>query len=113
MGDSARPDPETLLRRIRSEDERERRAKLRVYLGYAPGVGKTFAMLSAAREMRDERSDVVVGVVETHGRYDTAALVLGLELLPRRTFEYRGKKLEEFDLDAALARKPKVLLVDE
>lgn len=110
---SSRPDPDALLRRIRNEDERQRRAKLRVYLGYAPGVGKTFAMLSAAREMRDTRADVVVGVVETHGRYDTAALVLGLELLPRRIVEYRGRKLEEFDLDAALARKPKVLLVDE
>jgi two-component system sensor histidine kinase KdpD len=113
MDQPARPDPDTLLRRIRSEDERQRRAKLRIYLGYAPGVGKTYAMLSAARELKDERADVVVGVVETHGRYDTAALVLGLELLPRRIVEYRGRKLEEFDLDAALARKPKVLLVDE
>src|ERR1043165_2904995 len=113
MGESARPDPDTLLRRIRSEDERERRAKLRVYIGYAPGVGKTFAMLSGAREIHDARGDVVVGVVETHGRYDTAALVLGLELLPRRHVEYRGRMLEEFDLDAALARKPKILLVDE
>jgi two-component system sensor histidine kinase KdpD len=108
-----RPDPDAILRRIRAEDERERRAKLRIYLGYAPGVGKTFAMLSAAREMRDAKSEVVVGVVETHGRYDTAALVLGLEILPRRVIEYRGRKLEEFDLDAALARRPKVILVDE
>lgn len=108
-----RPDPDALLRRIRAEDERQRRAKLRIYLGYAPGVGKTFAMLSAAREMHDARSEVVVGIVETHGRYDTAALVLGLEILPRRPLEYRGRKLEELDLDAALARKPKVLLVDE
>lgn len=108
-----RPDPDTLLRRIRAEDERERRAKLRIYLGYAPGVGKTFSMLSAARDMHDANAEVVVGIVETHGRYDTAALVLGLELLPRRIVEYRGRKLEEFDLDAALARKPKILLVDE
>jgi two-component system sensor histidine kinase KdpD len=108
-----RPDPDALLRRIRAEDERQRRAKLRVYLGYAPGVGKTFAMLSAAREMHDAHTEVVVGVVETHGRYDTAALVLGLEILPRRIVEYRGKNIEEFDLDAALARRPKVLLVDE
>jgi two-component system sensor histidine kinase KdpD len=108
-----RPDPDALLRRIRAEDDRQKRAKLRIYLGYAPGVGKTFAMLSSAREMRDEREEVVVGVVETHGRYDTAALALGLELLPRRVVEYRGRKLEEFDLDAALARKPRVLLVDE
>lgn len=108
-----RPDPDALLRRIRAEDEREQRAKLRIYFGYAPGVGKTFAMLSAARDMHDENAEVVVGIVETHGRYDTAALTLGLEILPRRVVEYRGRKLEEFDLDAALARKPKVLLVDE
>jgi two-component system sensor histidine kinase KdpD len=108
-----RPDPDALLRRIRAEDERQKRARLRIYLGYAPGVGKTFAMLSAAREMHDARAEVVVGVVETHGRCDTAALVLGLELLPSRIVEYRGRKLEDFDLDAALARKPKVLIVDE
>src|SRR5262249_24086747 len=106
-------DPDALLRRIRAEDERRDRAKLRIYLGYAPGVGKTFAMLSAAREAREHGQDVVVGVVETHGRYDTAALVLGLEVLPRRRIEYKGRTLEEFDLDAALVRKPKVLLVDE
>ncbi|HVU04997.1 MAG TPA: sensor histidine kinase KdpD [Polyangiaceae bacterium] len=109
--DDKRPDPEALLKRIRAESAREGRAKLRVYLGYAPGVGKTFAMLSAARDLTN--TDVVVGVVETHGRYDTAAMVLGLEVLPRRSIEYRGRTLEEFDLDAALRRKPKVILVDE
>ncbi len=108
---AGRPDPDALLRRIKKDDERQRRARLRIYLGYAPGVGKTFAMLAAAREFR--AGDVVVGVVETHGRYDTAAMVLGLEILPRRALEYRGRKLEEFDLDAALARKPKIILVDE
>jgi len=108
-----RPDPDALLRRLRAEDERTKRAKLRIYLGYAPGVGKTFAMLSVARELREQGVDVVVGLVESHGRYDTAALVLGLEVLPKRIVEHRGRKLEEFDLDAALARKPKILLVDE
>jgi two-component system sensor histidine kinase KdpD len=109
----SRPDPDALLSRIRTEAARAERAKLRIYLGYAPGVGKTFAMLSAARELRETGKEVVIGLVETHARYDTAALVLGLEMLPRRQIEYKGRKLEEFDLDAALARKPKVLLLDE
>jgi two-component system sensor histidine kinase KdpD len=108
---SLRPDPDALLLRAHREEDRQRRAKLRVYLGYAPGVGKTFAMLSAARDSRS--SGLVVGLAETHGRYDTAALVLGLEMMPRRHVEYRGRKLEEFDLDATLARKPKIVLLDE
>lgn len=109
----SRPDPDALLSRMRTEAARAERAKLRIYLGYAPGVGKTFAMLSAARELRETGKEVVIGLVETHARYDTAALVLGLEMLPRRQIEYKGRKLEEFDLDAALARKPRVLLLDE
>jgi two-component system sensor histidine kinase KdpD len=109
----SRPDPDLLLRRIREREQRERGARLRIYLGYAPGVGKTFAMLSFARGLADAKKDVVVGLVETHGRYDTAALVLGLEMLPRKRVEYRGRTLEEFDLDAGLARKPSVLLLDE
>ncbi|HEX4335526.1 MAG TPA: sensor histidine kinase KdpD [Polyangiaceae bacterium] len=108
-----RPDPDALLARIHSETTRAERAKLRIYLGYAPGVGKTFSMLSAARELRESGKDVVIGLVETHARYDTAALVLGLEMLPRRKIDYKGRTLEEFDLDAALARKPRVLLLDE
>jgi two-component system sensor histidine kinase KdpD len=108
-----RPDPDALLARMRAEEARAGRAKLRIYLGYAPGVGKTFAMLSGARDLREAGKDVVIGLVETHGRYDTAALVLGLEMLPRRSLEYKGRALEEFDLDAALARKPKTLLLDE
>jgi two-component system sensor histidine kinase KdpD len=108
-----RPDPDALLARLRAEEARAERAKLRIYLGYAPGVGKTFAMLSGARDLREAGKDVVIGLVETHGRYDTAALVLGLEMLPRRFIEYKGRRLEEFDLDAALARKPKILLLDE
>src|SRR3954467_7050621 len=93
-----RPDPDALLERIRASDERERRAKLRVYLGYAPGVGKTFAMLSAARELLSQGIAVVVGIVETHGRYDTAALILGLDVLPRVASTHRGHTIEEFDL---------------
>ncbi len=87
--------------------------RLKVFLGAAPGVGKTYAMLSAARELRRQGVDVVVGLVETHGRAETAALLDGIEVLPRRTVRYRERDFTEFDLDAALARKPAVLLVDE
>ncbi|MBK8258074.1 MAG: sensor histidine kinase KdpD [Polyangiaceae bacterium] len=108
-----RPDPDKLLARVSAEEARHRRAKLKVYLGYAPGVGKTFTMLENAREMLASDKEVVVGLVETHGRYDTASLVLGLPLLPRRAIEYKGKIVEEFDLEAALERRPAVVLVDE
>ncbi|HEY8156332.1 MAG TPA: sensor histidine kinase KdpD [Myxococcota bacterium] len=108
-----RPDPDVLLRRIQAEDERQTRARLKVWLGFAPGVGKTFAMLANARELQAAGGDVVVGWADTHGRYDTAALLLGLEFLPRRSIPYRDRTLEEFDLDAALARRPGVLILDE
>src|ERR1700755_1207688 len=108
-----RPDPDVLLADVHREEERSRRGKLTVFFGSAPGVGKTYAMLESARLEREEGRDVVVGVVETHGRYDTGALLIGLELLPRRSIEHHGIKLDELDLDAALARKPQVLLVDE
>ncbi|HJR10384.1 MAG TPA: sensor histidine kinase KdpD [Rhodanobacteraceae bacterium] len=91
----------------------ERQRRLKIFLGAAPGVGKTWAMLSAARELKKQGVDVVAGLVETHGRAETAALLDGLEILPRRRVNYRGRDFEEFDLDAALARKPAVLLVDE
>src|SRR5215469_2593749 len=102
----ARPDPDELLRRFNAEERRAKRGKLVIFFGAAPGVGKTYSMLEAARTERDLRRDVVIGVVETHGRYDTGALVIGLEMLPRRRIEHRGVTLEELDLDAALARKP-------
>jgi two-component system sensor histidine kinase KdpD len=89
------------------------RRRLKVFLGAAPGVGKTWAMLSAARELKKRGVDVVVGLVETHGRAETATLLEGLEVLPRRRVSYHGCDFEEFDLDAALARKPELLLVDE
>jgi two-component system sensor histidine kinase KdpD len=109
-----RPDPDALLRRVQEEEARKRRGKLKIFFGFAPGVGKTYRMLQVARDLvTDQKLDVVVGLVETHRRHETASLVLGLELLPRRKVEYRGRVLEEFDLDAALARKPKLLLVDE
>ena len=109
----ARPDPDALLARVSEEDKRAKRGKLTIFFGAAPGVGKTYAMLESARFEREDGRDVVVGFVETHGRYDTGALLLGLELLPRRKVEHRGVLLEELDVDACLARRPGVVLVDE
>ncbi|MCC7045511.1 MAG: sensor histidine kinase KdpD [Alphaproteobacteria bacterium] len=104
-----RPSPDALL----VEAAKEGRGRLKVFLGAAPGVGKTYAMLEAARRRKADGTDVVVGLVETHGRQETAALVEGLEVLPRKRIAYQGHLLEEFDLDAALARRPGLLLVDE
>lgn len=98
---------------MQAEASRQKRARLKIFFGFAPGVGKTYRMLQNARELVDQKVDVLVGAVETHGRYETAALVLGLDILARRKLVYRGHELEEFDLDAALARKPEVLLLDE
>ncbi|MGO4396539.1 DUF4118 domain-containing protein, partial [Variovorax sp. M-6] len=113
MNDASRPDPDTLLAQLRADDERARRGRLRIYFGASAGVGKTWAMLSAAQRERAAGRDLMIGVVETHGRGETAALLAGLEALPLRELPYRGRTLLEFDLDAALARKPAVLLVDE
>ena len=109
----SRPDPDQLLEQLRGEEARARRGRLRIYFGASAGVGKTYAMLSAAQRERKAGRDVVVGVVETHGRSETAELVAGLEQLPLKDISYRGRTLKEFDLDAALARKAGVLLVDE
>jgi two-component system sensor histidine kinase KdpD len=109
--DDKRPDPDRLLKRVQKEESRKGRLKL--FFGANPGVGKTFSMLRAAQQRRKEGLDVVAGVVETHGRAETAALLQGLEVLPRHKVEHRGLKLDEFDLDAALSRKPQLLLVDE
>jgi two-component system sensor histidine kinase KdpD len=92
---------------------RSQRGRLKIYLGYGPGVGKTFQMLSEGHRLKADGIDVVVGLVETHGRADTAKLVEGLELVPRRAVEYRGIKIEEMDVDAIVARRPQVVLVDE
>lgn len=95
------------------ELQRQGAGRLTVFLGAAPGVGKTYAMLSRARELQRRGSEVVVGIVETHGRAETGALVEGLELLPRKRIDYQGRTIEEMDLDALLARRPKLALVDE
>jgi two-component system sensor histidine kinase KdpD len=108
-----RPSPDELLERVQIAEEEARRGKLKIFFGASPGVGKTFAMLLEARRLRADGLDVVIGVVETHGRSETAALLEGLEVLARKAVDYRGRKLPEFDLDAALKRRPAVLLVDE
>ncbi|HEX8948055.1 MAG TPA: sensor histidine kinase KdpD, partial [Dissulfurispiraceae bacterium] len=108
-----RPSPDLLLAQVQREEERKRQGKLKIFFGAAPGVGKTYAMLAAARQKRAEGADVVAGIVETHGRAETEALLEGLEVIPRREIEYRGVTLKEFDLDAALAKRPGILLVDE
>ncbi len=112
-GPESRPDPDALLRRVQADERVSSRGRLKLFLGAAPGVGKTFAMLEAARVRRREGVDVVAGVVETHGRAETAALLAGIETLPKRKVAWRGAELEEFDLDAARARRPQLLLVDE
>ncbi len=109
----ARPDPAALLARVRREQSRAERGRLKIFFGMAPGVGKTYAMLGSAHRLAAEGVDVVVAIVETHGRTETEQLLLGMDLLPRREVEYRGTTLSELDLDAAIARKPEVLLVDE
>jgi two-component system sensor histidine kinase KdpD len=108
-----RPDPDALLKQVQTEEARQLQGKLKIFFGANPGVGKTYAMLQAAHEQRRDGVDVVIGVVETHGRAETEALLPGLEVLPRRIVEYRGTELKEFDLDAALARRPTVILIDE
>jgi two-component system sensor histidine kinase KdpD len=108
-----RPDPDALLAQIREDEHRESRGKLRIYFGSSAGVGKTCAMLVAAHKLLAEGVDVLAGVVETHGRGETARLLEGLPVLPPAQIEYRGKLLAEFDLDGALARKPGLILVDE
>ncbi|MEP9352332.1 sensor histidine kinase KdpD [Xanthobacter sp. KR7-65] len=104
-----RPSPEALLAAARQEA----RGRLKIFLGAAPGVGKTYAMLEAGRARAAEGADVVIGIVETHGRRETQALVEGLELIPRRQVAYKGHVLDEMDLDAILARRPALVLVDE
>lgn len=108
----ARPSPEALLKQA-ARAEGGGRGRLKIFLGAAPGVGKTYAMLSAARQRLAEGGEVVVGLVETHGRAETAALVEGLERVPLRLVAYKGQTLEEMDLDALLARHPGLALVDE
>lgn len=113
MNDESRPDPDALLAQVQREESAAQRGRLFLFLGMCPGVGKTYAMLQMARQRMLEGVDVVAGVVETHGRSETQALLDGLSILPRKQIEHSGHRLEEFDLDAALQRRPGLLLVDE
>src|SRR5262245_6215139 len=109
--DDQRPSPEALLEQARREETHL--GKLKIFVGAAPGVGKTYEMLQSARAKLRDGVDVVVGIVETHGRRETEALLEGLAILPRKHVEYKGRILEEMDLDALLARRPQIALVDE
>ncbi len=108
-----RPNPDRLLKQVQAEEQAARSGRLKIFFGASAGVGKTYAMLEAARQRQREGVDVVVGLVETHGRSETAALLEGLELLPRKSIDYHGTRLQEFDLDVALTRRPSLVLVDE
>jgi two-component system, OmpR family, sensor histidine kinase KdpD len=113
VNNDGRADPDSLLEAIQRQETQEKRGKLKIFLGMAAGVGKTYAMLEAARKQLAQGVDVVIGYVETHGRKETDALTAGLPAIPRKVSEYRGVKLSEMDVDAVLARKPKLALVDE
>src|SRR5450631_303046 len=106
-----RPSPEALLEAARREEKRV--GKLKIFVGAAPGVGKTYEMLQQARARKKDGYDIVIGVVETHGRKETEALLEGLEVVPRRKIEYKGQWLEEMDIDGIIARRPQIVLVDE
>lgn len=113
MNGDDRPDPDKLLSRLQSEAGKGSKGELRLFLGMSPGVGKTYAMLEAARQQKSSGVDVVVGLVETHSRKDTDALLEGFEIIPRAKVRYKEHEFEEFDLDAAMKRKPAIVLVDE
>src|SRR5712671_337072 len=113
MSEAERPDPDALLARLKREETASARGKLKILFGMSPGVGKTYAMLLAAREKQAEGCEVVVGIGETHGRKETEALLEGMPIMPRAQIEYRGTKLEEMDLDAILTWHPGLAVVDE
>src|SRR5215510_3021289 len=108
-----RPDPDELLKQIQSEEEARQRGKLKIFLGYAAGVGKTYAMLEAAHQRKNEGVDIVIGYIETHKRLETEALVKDLEVISRKTIEYHGVSLTVMNVDAVIVRHPSLVLVDE
>ena len=111
MVETRRPDPDALLKQAQAEERG--RGQLKIFLGYAAGVGKTYAMLEAAQQRKREGVDVVVGYIETHKRAETESMLSGLEIVPRKSVEYHGVQLTEMDVDAVLARQPALVLVDE
>ncbi len=108
-----RPDPDKLLASLKDEEEKSKRGKLRIFFGMCAGVGKTYTMLETAQIERKKGSDIVIGYVETHDRKETSDLVKGFELIPRKTYLYKSAQIQEMDLDAIIARKPQIVLVDE
>src|SRR6059058_6306295 len=113
MSEPARPDPDEILARMKRDETESARGKLKIFFGMSPGVGKTYATLQAARQKQAEGCEVVVGIVETHGRKETEALLEGMPIMPRAQIEYRGTTLTEMDLDAILTWHPGLAVVDE
>jgi two-component system sensor histidine kinase KdpD len=111
--DENRPDPDEILASLKSEEEKRNKGKLKIFFGMCAGVGKTYTMLQSAQTEKSKGTDVVVGYIETHGRKETEDLVRGLEIIPRKSFEYKGTNLSEIDLDSVIARKPQLVLIDE
>jgi len=111
--DDNRPNPDELLASLKYEEEKSKRGKLKIFFGMCAGVGKTYTMLQVARAEKLKNCDIIIGYVETHNRKETAAQVEGFELIPRKTYEYKGTQVQEMDLDAIIARKPQLVLVDE
>jgi two-component system sensor histidine kinase KdpD len=113
MNELRRPDPDELLSQIQADEQLKSRGKLKIFLGYAAGVGKTYAMLEAAHQRKNQGVDVIVGYVETHKRKETEGMLEGLDIIPRRESVYHGTTLSEMDLDAILSRHPRLVLIDE
>jgi len=108
-----RPDPDSILASIKNEEAKSIQGKLKIFLGMSAGVGKTYTMLEVAHEAKKEGKDIIIGYVETHNRQETEKLTKGLELIPRKSIEYKGISVEEMDIDSVLQRKPAIVLVDE
>ncbi|MCX6332879.1 MAG: sensor histidine kinase KdpD, partial [Bacteroidia bacterium] len=108
-----RPDPDELLALLKIEEEKSKRGRLKIFFGMCAGVGKTYTMLQTAQAEKLKGNDIVIGYVETHNRKETAELAEGFELIPRKIYPYKSTAVEEMDLDAIIARKPKIALVDE
>ena len=111
--DNTRPDPDVLLHALEEEEKQAAKAKLKIFFGMCAGVGKTYDMLKSAHEARAKGVDVIIGIVETHKRQETEALLAGLPAVPRKQMEYKGTMIDEMDLDAIIARRPQLALVDE
>ena len=108
-----RPDPDDLLASLIQEEEKSKKGKLKIFFGMCAGVGKTYTMLQSGHAEKQKGSDIIIGYVETHKRKETADLVEGFEIIPRKTYQYKSTSVEEMDLDAIITRKPAIVLVDE